>query len=136
VSNSGVSGSGDGSCVALAMCSVSRRAESRLVAPVAPSFGHGLQHLPEGGQPVPRLGREVGAGEERLALGRQEDGHRPTALAGQCDGRVHINRVEVWALFAVDLDADEALVHLLCGAGVLEGLVFHHVAPVAGGVAD
>ena len=62
-------------------------------------------------QPVPRLRRQVGAAEERLALRRQEDGQRPAAAAGQRDDRVHVDRVDVGPLLAVDLDADEVLVH-------------------------
>ena len=68
--------------------------------------------------------------------GRQEDGHRPAAVAGQRDDRVHVDRVEVGPLLAVDLDVDEALVHQRRRLRVLERLVLHHVAPVAGGVAD
>ncbi len=103
---------------------------------LVPGLGDREQHLLERGQPMPRLGREVRAAEERLAGRGQEDRHRPAALAGQRDDRVHVDRVEVGPLFAVDLDADETLVHDACGEGVLEGLVLHHVAPVAGRVPD
>ena len=41
------------------------------------------QHLAEARQPVARLGRVVRPAEERLALGREEDRHRPAAVAGQ-----------------------------------------------------
>src|SRR3546814_15442414 len=44
-------------------------------------------------------------------------------------------RSDVRALLAVDLDVDEQPVHLAGDVGVLERLVRHHVAPVAGGVA-
>jgi hypothetical protein len=44
--------------------------------------------------------------------------------------------VEVRALLAVDLDVDEQLVHHRGGGRILEALVGHHVAPVAGRVAD
>ena len=49
---------------------------------------------------------------------------------------VHVDRVEVGALLAVDLDADEVAVHLRGGVGVFERLMGHDVAPVAGRVAD
>ena len=45
-------------------------------------------------------------------------------------------RVEVGPLLAVHLDADEVLVHQRRGRLVLERLALHHVAPVAGRVAD
>ena len=41
----------------------------------------GLEQLREARQPVPRLRREVRAAEERLAVRRQEDRHRPAAAA-------------------------------------------------------
>src|SRR5207244_3580899 len=81
-------------------------------------------------------GRVVRAAEERLAVGREEDGHRPTALARQRDDRVHVERVDVEPLLTVNLDANEPLVHQLRGLVVLERLVLHDVAPVARGVAD
>ena len=86
--------------------------------------------------PVARLGRPVGAGVERHALGREERVQRPAAVAGHRLDGVHVDRVDVGALLAVDLDADEVLVHQRRDLGVLEGLALHHVAPVAGGVAD
>ncbi len=103
---------------------------------LVPRLGDREQHLLERGQPVPRLRREVGASEEGLAGGRQEDGHRPATLAGQRDDRVHVDRVEIGPLLAIDLDADEALVQHARGERILERLVLHHMAPVAGRVAD
>ena len=85
---------------------------------------------------MPRLGREVRTAEERLAARREEDRHRPAALSGQRDDGVHVHGVEVGALFTVDLDAHEVLVHHARGERILERLTLHHVAPVTGGVAD
>ncbi len=88
------------------------------------------------GMPRRWLGREVGAAVEGHALGVEEDGHRPAALAGHRLHRLHVEGVDVGALLAVDLDVDEVLVHVGGRLGVLEGLALHHVAPVAGRVAD
>ena len=107
-----------------------------VVAALAVGLGDRQQHLAEARQPVARLGREVGAAEERLAVRCEEDGHRPAAVAGQSDDGVHVDRVEVGPLLAVDLDVDEVLVHHRGRRLVLEGLALHDVAPVAGGVAD
>ena len=49
---------------------------------------------------------------------------------------VHVDLVDVRPFLAVDFDVDEQLVHHRGGAGVLEALVRHDVAPVTGGVAD
>ena len=83
-----------------------------------------------------RLGREVGPAVERLAVGRQEDAHRPAALAGHRLDRGHVDLVEVGPLLAVDLDRDEVPVQVGGRGRVLEALALHDVAPVAGGVAD
>ena len=82
------------------------------------------------------LGGEVGAGEERLLVGREEDGHGPAALAGERLHGGHVDAIDVGSLLAVDLDVDEVLVHEAGDLVRLEGLVSHHVAPVAGAVAN
>ena len=85
---------------------------------------------------VARLRRVVGADVERLAVGGEERVQRPAALAGHRLAGFHQDRIDVRALLAVDLDADEAVVHQPRDFRVLERLVLHHVAPVAGRVAD
>jgi hypothetical protein len=80
--------------------------------------------------------REVGAGEEGDAFWGGEDRHGPASTAGEGLGGGHVDRVDVRTLLPVDLDADEAFVHLAGDPGVLEALPLHHMAPVAGGVAD
>ena len=61
--------------------------------------------------PVARLGREVGAAVERQLVGREEHVQRPAAVAGHALDGLHVERVDVGALLAVDLDAHEVLVH-------------------------
>ena len=96
-----------------------------------------LPGVADGGEQLQEVGlRVIGAAEERTAVGREEAGHRPAALPGQCDGGVHVDGIDVRTLFAVDLDAHEAGVHRGRHLVVLEGLVCHHMAPVAGGVTD
>ena len=98
--------------------------------------GRPRQHLPEGGPAEARLGREVGAAPERARLAVEEHGERPAALLAQRVQSAHVDGVDVGALLAVDLDVDEQLVHVRGGGRVLEALVRHDMAPVAGGVAD
>ena len=83
-----------------------------------------------------RILRKIRAAPHRLAFGREKHGQRPAALLAQQMQRVHVNLVDVGPLLAVDFDVDEQLVHHRRGRFVLEGFVRHHVAPVAGGVAD
>ena len=83
-----------------------------------------------------RLGRPIGAPEHRRAVGRQEHGQRPAALLAHRMQRRHIDVVDVRPLLAIDLHVDEQAVHQRGGLLVLEGFVRHHMAPVAGGVAD
>ena len=94
-----------------------------------------LQDVGEGRHPLARGGGEVGAGEEGLSLGGQEDGHRPAAVAREGRDRLHVEGVHIGALLAVDLDVHEQAVHQLGRDGVLEGLVRHDMAPVTGRVA-
>ena len=95
-----------------------------------------FHHHPEARHAAALVRREVGAAVEGHAVGVEEDGHRPAAVAGHRLHRLHVDRVDVGALLAVDLDVDEVLVHVGGGLVVLEGLALHHVAPVAGRVAD
>ena len=95
-----------------------------------------LQHLGEGRAAVARLFRKVGAAPERLCVGGEEHGERPAALLAELVQRRHVDGVDVGALLAVDLDVDEEVVHHGSGLVVLEALMRHHVAPMAGGVAD
>ena len=80
--------------------------------------------------------REIGAAPERLALRRAEHGERPAALLAHDLQRLHVDRVDIGPLLAVDLDVDEQRVHHRRDLGRFEALVRHDVAPVAGGVAD
>ena len=77
-------------------------------------------------------GGAAGPAVERLALRREEDGHRPAAVACQRHDGVHVERVDVGPFLAVDLDVDEMFVHQPRDRVVLEGLVLHHMAPAAG----
>ena len=101
-----------------------------------PGGGDALENLPERRPAPARLGRPVGAAVHRLAVGIEEHGHGPAALLAQGVQRGHVDVVDVRPLLAIDLHIDEQLVHPIGGLGVLEQLVRHHVAPVAGGVAD
>ena len=107
-----------------------------VVAPLAPGVGDRAQELGEARDPVPRLGREVGARVERLRVRRHEDRRRPAAGTGHPDCRLHRHGVDVGALLAIDLHVHEELVHERSRRLRLERLVCHHVAPVARAVAD
>ena len=107
-----------------------------LLALVSPGVGCRREDIAKAPEVVPRLGRQVRRGPERLAVGAEEHVERPATAAVDRDGDVHVQRVDVRPFLAIDLDADEALVHQLGGLRHRERLALHHVAPVAGGVAD
>jgi hypothetical protein len=102
----------------------------------AEHLGDAREQGREARPPVGVARREVGAGEERALIGRQEHRHRPAAVAAHGDRGCHVHTVEIGALFAVNLDAHEVLVHQGGDLLVLERLALHHVAPMAGRVAD
>jgi hypothetical protein len=92
-------------------------------------MGGAVQELEELGP------RQVGAREEGVTRRGEQAGHRPAAVPGEGGRGRHVDGVDVGALLAVDLHGDEAPVD---GSGdllVLERLVGHDVAPVAGRVA-
>ncbi len=107
-----------------------------LVLLVAIDPRHFIQYTDKCRTAVAFLAREIGAAPERLGVGGEEHGERPAALLAELVQRAHVDRVDIGALLAVDLDVDEQLVHHRRGGVVLEALMGHHVAPMAGGVAD
>ncbi len=133
---SGGSGLGSTRPIAPSRARVPARALADLVASALEGVDDRFHHHPEARHAAALVGREVGAAVEGHAVGVEEDGHRPAALAAHRLHRLHVDRVDVGALLAVDLDVDEVLVHVGGGLRVLEGLALHHVAPVAGRVAD
>ena len=50
--------------------------------------------------------------------------------------RRHIDVIDIRPFLAIDLDVHEELVHHRRCFGVFETLMRHHVAPMAGGIAD
>ena len=116
-----------------AICSPPARISSRRSSQALATASSTERQL---GMPMRELGREVRAGEERHLLGREEHVQRPAALARHRLAGLHVDRVEVRPLLAVELDGHEALVHQRRRVRVLERLALHHVAPVAGRVAD
>ena len=76
-----------------------------LLADAVRIFGPGGGDAP--GQVLEAVPRQVRRGEEGVAFRREHDGHRPAAAPRHDLDRAHVQRVEVGALLAVDLDADE-----------------------------
>ena len=103
---------------------------------VGVGLGHRLQHLRESRPTKPRLGRKIRAAPIGFRLGRQEHRQGPAALFTQHVQRVHIDRVDVGPFFAINLDVDKPVVHLRGNLVGFKTLVRHHMAPVAGRVAD
>jgi len=105
-----------------------------LVEPCA----HAFEHLHERRRTVARRLRKISPREERhQILRRQEHSQRPAAAAPRESlMRELVDLVDIWPLFAIDLDIDVQRVHHARGCFVFEAFVRHDVAPVAGGVAD
>ena len=80
--------------------------------------------------------RKISSRIKRPPLVIEEDRHRPAALAAEELHRLHVDRINIRPLLAIDLHADEALVEQARDLFVFERLLLHHVAPVAGRVAD
>ena len=94
------------------------------------------QHVDEARAAIARAGGKIGAAPEGFAGGGEEHGQRPAAGLAQQRQRRLIDGVDVGPLLAVDLDVDEELVHHRGRRRVLEALMGHDVAPMAGGIAD
>ena len=74
-----------------------------VAAVLLPGDAEPLAELPQRG------GRQVRAAPERLAVGREQHGHRPAAAPAAKLHEAHVDAVHVGPLLAVDLHADEGL---------------------------
>jgi hypothetical protein len=107
-----------------------------LIPTLGPGPRQSLQDSRKPGPSVAVLGREVGARVEWSSGGVEKGGERPTPGTGHHLQRIHIDRIDVRTLFAVDFDVHEVRVHQRGDRLVLERLTFHHMTPVTGGVTD
>ena len=135
-------GAGDGPPTAPA-CSIASQLRGQrlgrlddLVALRSPDAGDLLQDVDEPRPSPLRRRRKVGAAVERLQIRRQPDAHRPSAGSGRRLHERHVDAIDIGPLLAIDLDRHEVLVEHGGDRVALERLVLHHVAPVAGRVAD
>ncbi len=108
-----------------------------LVLLLAPAFMHAAQHFAETGQPVARQRREIRAAPERLAS--PASGTWSAASRPVCPRRASAfwyTMSTSGLSLAVDLDVDEILVHQRSRLGRFKAFMRHHMAPMAGGIAD
>ncbi len=112
-----------------------RRLE-HLLALVAPEAAEQRRQLHHPRPAEARLLREIRPREEGFARRGQHHRQRPAAAPGHALAERHEKVVDGRQFLTVDLHRDEVLVHQARHVVVLEALALHHVAPVAGGVAD
>jgi hypothetical protein len=103
---------------------------------LGPTFGDGRADFQPGRHALAPHGREVGASPERDALRRDEDVQRPSTVPPHGRDVVHVEGVQVGSFLTIHLYANQELVHGAGSLTILEGFVFHHVAPMAGRVPD
>ncbi len=101
-----------------------------------PQLGYAAQQLRKPHAPVRAVGRKVRSGKERLFLRRHKYRKRPAAAARHRLTHAHVHLVDVGPLFPVHFDGHEAFVELVCDFFIFEALMRHHMAPMAGGIAD
>src|SRR5437667_11800944 len=95
-----------------------------------PDLADLLQDLDKTSAAIAIIRGKVSATEERLKVRREENVERPPARTGRGLDKGHVDFVHVGTFLAVHFDADEMFVEILGGFFALEGLAFHHVAPV------
>ena len=108
----------------------------QLLPVVLPEIGYPFQQLHQAKSSIAAMLGKIGSGKEWFLLRGHEDRQWPAAGTGHGLAHGHIHRVDVRALLPVYLDADEFPVQQVCHFRILKGFVSHHMAPVAGGVAD
>ena len=79
---------------------------------------------------------KISASKKRILVGRHKYTHRPAAASGGSLYEGHINFIYIRSFLAVELDVDKVFVEQGTNFLILKTFALHHVAPVAGGVAD
>src|ERR1019366_8147015 len=102
------------------------------LAIVLPRLRDALQYHWEPFAAVAVVRRKIGSAHERLQVRRQPNRHRPATAARRSLHVVHVNAVDIRPLLAILFDWYEPAIHQPGNLFVLERLVLHHVAPVAG----
>ena len=115
-------------------CPVALRQQVGPVLP--PALAERLEHARKTRPGRQVLGRKIGPAVERLQVRREPHAQRPAPAPRHRLDVGHVDLVDIRALLAVDLHRDEVGVEEGGDLRVVEALVRHHVAPVAGGVAD
>ena len=70
------------------------------------------------------------------AVPTKHDRQRPASTARHHLADRHVDGINIRPFFAVHFDVDKRLIHQTGYTSIFERLMLHHVAPVAGGVAD
>src|SRR5438093_8843131 len=79
---------------------------------------------------------EIGSPVKRLSVRGKPNAHRPAPTAGHHLNGRHVDAIHVRPLLAVHFDRNVVLVQVAGDLLVLEGLLFHHMAPVASRITD
>lgn len=109
---------------------------NQFIATGVPQLVDSFAKLGETKMSATRGFRKVRAREERFAVGQAKHRHWPTAVTIHGLNSVHVDRINIWSFFAIDLDVDEQSIHEFAGGFVLKRLMGHDMAPMAGRVAD
>ena len=113
------------------------RSHALEIFPALPKGGGGtLEDSRKSRPPVMVAGGEIRPSKEGNSSGSKENGQRPASRTGRHLDIVHVDCVQFGTFLSIHLDVDETLVHERRNGLILEGLPLHHMAPVAGGVAD
>ena len=79
---------------------------------------------------------EIGPPGKGFSSRQCESIERPTAAAGDHRNSIHIELVHIGTLLAIYLYTDKIFVHYSRNFLIFKGFLFHHMAPVTGGIAD
>ena len=105
----------------------------RRLAPDAADFS---QYLQKARAPILRIFGKICAAPKRRAIAIKTNGQGPAALLAHHGQRAHIYFVQIGALFAVELDADEIGVHQRRHFFVFKAFMRHHMTPMARCIAN
>ena len=108
----------------------------QLLPVLIPALVQGPQQIQKSNPAVGALPGKISSCIKRLSIRRQKQTGRPSAASGKQHTGRHVNAVNIRPLFSVYFHRNKMTVQLFSHLFILKILMGHHMAPVAGAVAD
>ena len=100
------------------------------------SIGQIMQNLRPRRSPISRLWRIISPRKKGSSIGQKETIEGPATITRNNLTSFHIYLIHIGALLSVHLNTDKMMIHNICNILIFKRFTLHHMAPMAGGIAN